>query len=256
MIYRKQGHVVRWENGTLLRVTESGAAREQDDLFECWPEPERRAHQRRAGFSLPMDRLKPVLRLPMLERVIVSRGYAEHEYGDKRWSEHTYRFHASLVHNDLRVLVDREEDLEPIAQALQRTEREREAPKHLRLAPNVTAAVLPFLQQARQTAGGVDGYGTPVTETSVNFYRPSYRIRPVRMPFNLALESTITVIDEDLPRAIALLEPVRGLTLRVLVQHRRGVHPATVTVTRIEAVANERIWYPYAAGSFGAEMMF
>ena len=253
MIYRKQGHVVRWENGTLIRVTESGAAREEGDLFECWPEA---FGGGQTILSVPTGRIACPPPNPMLERVIVSRGYAEHEYGDRRWSEHTHRFHASLVHNNLRVLVDREEDLEPIAQALQRTEREREAPKHLRLAPNVTAALLPFLDEARQTKGGVDGYGNLITESSVNFYRPSYRMRPVRMPFNLALEHETTAIDEQLPRAIALLEPVQGRTLRVLIEDERGVYPATVTVERIEAVAGERIWYPYAAGSFGAEMMF
>ncbi|HEX6087267.1 MAG TPA: hypothetical protein VF266_22240 [Thermoanaerobaculia bacterium] len=252
MIYRKQGHVVRWENGTLLRVTESGAARETGGLFECWPEPERK---RRTGFSLSMDRLKPVLRFSMLERVIVSRGYAEHEYGDRRWSEHTHRFHASIVHDHLRVLVDREEDLEPIANALQKIGREREAPRHLRLAPNVTAALLPFLEEAKQTSGGVDGYGDDITESSINFYRPSYRMRPVRMPFNLALDPGVTTIDEALPRAIALLEPVQGLTLRVLIEEERSVYPAVVTVTGIEGVAAERTWYPYGAGAYGAEIL-
>ncbi|HYC91930.1 MAG TPA: hypothetical protein VEO54_22145 [Thermoanaerobaculia bacterium] len=251
MIYRKRGHVVRWENGTLLRVTESGAAREEGALFECWPE-------RRAGFSPPLpwegDGLKPVLRFHT-ERLIVTRGYAEHEYGDNRWTEETHRFHASLVHHHLRALVDREEDFEPIASALQRAESEREAPNHLRLAPNVTAAVLPFLKQARQTAGGVDGYGNPVTETSASFYRPSYRLRPVHMPFNLGIEHGVTAIDEDLPRAVALLAPAGGLTLRVLIEDRQAVYPATISVTKIEAVARERVWYPYGAGSFGAEMM-
>jgi hypothetical protein len=251
MIYRKRGHVVRWENGTLLRVTESGAAREEAHLFECWPE-------RRVGFSPPLpwagDGLKPVLRFHT-ERLILTRGYAEHEYGDNRWSEETHRFHASLVRNNLRALVDREEDLEPIAAALQRAGDEREAPTHLRLAPNITAAVLPFLEQARQTAGGVDGYGNPVTETSVSFYRPSYRMRPVRMPFNLSLEHDVTAIDEELPRAVALLAPASGLTLRVLIEERQAVYPATVSVAKIEAVARERVWYPYGAGSFGAEMM-
>ena len=254
MIYRKQGHVVRWENGTLIRVTESGAAREEGDLFECWPERERRA-----GFSPPLpwegDGLKPVLRLHTLERLIVSRGYAEHEYGEHTWSEHTHRFHAALVRDQLRALVDRLEDLAPIAEALERAESEREAPKHLRLAPNVTAALLPFLKDARQTAGGVDGYGNPVTETSANFYRPSYRVRPVRMPFNLRLEHDVTVIDEELPRAIALLAPASGTTLRVLVEDKTSVYPSTVTVTKIAAVSDQRIWYPYGAGSFGAEMM-
>jgi hypothetical protein len=38
MIYRKQGVIARWENGTLIRVTESGVAIEEGEYFECRPE--------------------------------------------------------------------------------------------------------------------------------------------------------------------------------------------------------------------------
>jgi hypothetical protein len=75
------------------------------------------------------------------------------------------------------------------------------------------------------------------------------------MPHNLRLECDVTQIDEARPRAIALLAPADGLTLRVLVEDGPRVYPCTVRVTRIDAVSNERTWYPYGAGSFGAEMM-
>jgi hypothetical protein len=143
---------------------------------------------------------------------------------------------------------------------------EREAPARLRLAPNVTAALLPSLVglappnvRLVQTAGGVDGYGHPILETVgdpwPNWYRPSYRVRPVRMPLNLRLECAVTAIDRDRPVAVALLAPVGGLVLRVLVVDGERVYPATVRITRIDAVAAEREWYPYAGGSFGAELM-
>jgi len=109
-----------------------------------------------------------------------------------------------------------------------------------------------------QTEGGVDGYGHPIVEAESdwpNAYRPSYRMRPVRMPHNLRLECGDTAIDEHAPRAIALLAPISDLTIRVLVDDERRVYPATVPVDRISAVATERIWYPYGAGSFGAAMM-
>jgi hypothetical protein len=48
---------------------------------------------------------------------------------------------------------------------------------------------------------------------------------------------------------------VQGTTLRVLVDDGAIAYPATVRVTRIDAVASERWWYPYGGGSFGAEMM-
>lgn len=37
MIYRKRGQTVRWENGTLIRVTESGVAWEEGERFICEP---------------------------------------------------------------------------------------------------------------------------------------------------------------------------------------------------------------------------
>jgi hypothetical protein len=255
VIYRKQGSVARWENGTLIRVTECGVAIEEGELFTCHPE-------RSEGPSLLPPPPRPRIDA---ERIIVSTGIAHHQYGDRTWSEETHRFHAALVHGTLRALVDREEDALPVAEALRKAGPEREAPPRLRLAPNVTAALLPSLVgpappnvRLLQTAGGVDGYGYPIVEAAgewPNWYRPSYRIRPVRVPLNLRLECDVKEIDESRPRAIALLAPVEGLTLRVLMEEGPRVYPSTVRVTRIDAVADERVWYPYGAGSFGAEMM-
>jgi hypothetical protein len=75
------------------------------------------------------------------------------------------------------------------------------------------------------------------------------------MPLDLRLECADTQVDEDAPRAIALLAPVTGLTLRVLVEDAQRVFPATIAVTRIRAVSDDRVWYPYGGGSFGAAMM-
>ncbi|HEY0157045.1 MAG TPA: hypothetical protein VGF28_07095 [Thermoanaerobaculia bacterium] len=255
MIYRKRGAVARWEHGTLIRVTESGVAIEEGDLFTCHPEGGEEA------LAVPPPP-KPDIEA---ERVIVSRGIAHHQSGDRAWSEETRRFHAALVHGRLRALVDDEADVGPVAEALRRAGAEREAPSRLRLAPGVTAALVPSLAgiappnvRLLQTAGGVDGYGNEIVEAEgewPNWYRPSYRVRPVRMPHNLRLECDVTEIDERRPRAIALLAPVEGLTLRVLVEEGARVYPCTVRVTHIDAVSNERRWYPYGAGSFGAEMM-
>jgi hypothetical protein len=205
-----------------------------------------------------------------IERLIVTHGVADHECEGRTWSEETDRIHLSLVHGKLRALVDsttrRLDDIFPIAKALQRAEpAERDAPRTLRLEPNVTAALLPYLAgrtppdvRLVQTAGGVDGYGNPIVEAEGNWpnaWRPSYRVRPVRMPHNLRLECDDTRIDDAAPRAIALLAPVTDVRFRVLVDDHGRVYPATVTVDRIRAVATERVWYPYVAGSFGAAMM-
>ena len=70
-----------------------------------------------------------------------------------------------------------------------------------------------------------------------NWFRPSYRVRPIRKPLNLTAVSNVDDIDRDLPEAIALLAPPDGLTLRVLVDAGADVYPATVRIGRIDAVA-------------------
>ena len=286
MIYRKQGIVERWENGTHIEVRESGIAIESDDLFECKPDSSwgRPLAGRTAG-SLPAVVAEIQSMIPdgvAIERLILSRGVAHHEYGETQWREETERVHASLVRG-VRVLVDlgafpgsrphhgQTNEIESIANALSRLDvRVNEQPPRLRLAPNVTAALIPLLIDLAppnvrlvQTAGGVDGRGNPIVEATAdwpNWYRPSYRTRPVRMPLNVRMECDVTEIERERPIAVALLASVRdaasrGLSLRVLVDDGEKAWPATVRVARIDAVAGERTWYPYGGGSFGAEMM-
>lgn len=254
-IYRKRGQVVRWENGTLVRVSESGVAIEDGELFTCEPE-------RREPLVLTNERVHEAIRAIDLtiERWIVSHGIAEHEFGERTWSEETRRIHLSIVNGRIRALVDSFDDIERVSNALKRAEQqEREAPKHLVLNANVSAALLPSLPNVEQVAGGIDGKGRDIIEAQrepwPNWYRPSYRVRPIRMPLNLRLRHKETAIDPDLPRAVALLAPPDGLTVRVLIEERTRVYPSMVHVGKIEAVSENVIWYPYAGGSFGAEMM-
>ena len=254
-IYRKRGHVVRWENGTLVRVSESGIAIEDGELFTCKPE-------HRDALALNEQVLETVNAIRAIdmtiERLIVSHGIAEHEFGERTWSEETRRVHLSIVNGRIRALIDSFDDVERVANALKRADQqEREAPKHLVLAPNVSAAL--SLPNVEQVAGGIDGKGNDIVDAKnepwPNWYRPSYRVRPIRMPLNLRLRHDKTAIDPDLPRAVALLAPPDGLTVRVLIEDGARVYPGTVRVGKIEAVSENVIWYPYAGGSFGAEMM-
>lgn len=263
MIYRKHGAVVRWENGTRIRVTESGAAREAGDLFECWPiDPADISFDADAA-AAALDRVVVDAAEIRLERLILSEGHALHEYGDRRWSEHTRRLHASLTNGGLRALVDQATfdlaHLETIAEALQRAEgNEATAPQRIVLAPNVAAALLPLLPEAVQTAGGTDGYGNPVAEARgvwPNFFRPSYRFRPLRMPHNLRVDRDRSEIDPGLPRAIALLAPPERGSLRVLVVDGVRVFPSTIPVRPLVAIGPATEWYPFGAGSFGAELV-
>jgi hypothetical protein len=59
----------------------------------------------------------------------------------------------------------------------------------------------------------------------------------------------------SIPEAIALLAPVTGKTLHVLCHHQNAFFPTTLTVNKVLAVNPTTRWYPYAAGSFGAELL-
>ncbi|PYQ31160.1 MAG: hypothetical protein DMF56_04470 [Acidobacteria bacterium] len=254
-IYRKRGYVVRWENGTLVRVSESGIAIEEGELFTCEPEHREALWLSDEHVLATVETIRAID--VNIERLIVSHGIAEHEFDGRTWTEETHRVHLSIVNGRIRALIDSLDDVERVANAMKRVEQqEREAPKHLVLAPNVSAALLPSLPNVDQMAGGVDGKGHDIGETfGENWYRPSYRVRPIRMPLNLRLRTEKTGIDPDLPRAVALLAPPDGLTVRVLIDDGTRVYPATVHAGRIEAVSETVTWYPYAGGSFGAEMM-
>jgi hypothetical protein len=267
MIYRKKGQTVRWENGTLLRVSESGVAIEDGDVFTCQPSGVRQRQLPLSDVAAVAVRAATGVAALQIERLIVTHGIAEHECNGRTWTEETQRFHMSLVNGSIRALIDAEADVERIATALARAEQhERQPPPRLILAANVTAALLPSLiglappnVELFQSAGGIDGKGNDIIETNQepwpNWYRPSYRVRPVRMPLNLRIRCDVKEIERDRPVAVALLAPIEGLTLRVLVDDGARAYPATVRVARIDAVSDEAVWYPYGGGSFGAEMM-
>lgn len=267
--------MVRYENGRTIAVLEAGEAVEDGALFRCGPSgasvtiPEI-GRERVSGIANAIEQL--VSHPLKLERLIVSEGVAKHSYGDVKWEERTLRVHAAVVFRALRVLIDLGDDdladVREIASMFPRAGAERAAPSRLRLRPAVAAALLPSLVGVAppnvtlmQSGGGLDGKGAAIVEQGIaappfpNWYRPSYRVRPVRMPLNLLLKSSVEHVRDDIPIAIALLAPPDGLTLRLLCADGRDVYPATVRVTRIESADEKVRWYPYGAGSFGAEMV-
>ena len=270
--YTKRGRSIRFENGVIVRAAEAGEAREEGRFFACNP---------MEAAPLPEidgDAVQQTARRiqdaagAMLERLVVAEGIAEHRFGGIAWTENHRRIHAALVRGSLRALVDilsfDDVHVATIARALASAGAERKAPLRLRLAPHVAAALIPALLGVAppnvtlvQKAGGRDGKGQLIEERILsappwpNWYRPSYRVRPVRAPLNLSIRCEVTEIDEDLPRAVAILAPVDGLTMRVLIEERVRFYPATIRVARIDAVAAPTTFYPYGAGSFGAEMV-
>jgi hypothetical protein len=207
--YRKWGRVVRWENGTLVRVEEAGGAREENGIFLAGPIAHDVILSREDGEG-SRTRVRTIadeiLRCAQddvgIERVLVAEGVAVHECDGVRWQEETRRVHVALVRRPWRVLVD-DADVAPVASALARCEGERDfehviVPPHIDVDANCEKEQLP---------GGLDGYGRPIERRRVdgeppNFYRPSYRVRPVRKWLNV--KPIPFGVMHDAPRVLAL----------------------------------------------------
>ncbi|HEY6140532.1 MAG TPA: hypothetical protein VI670_22485 [Thermoanaerobaculia bacterium] len=217
MIYRKWGRVVRWENGTLVRVEEAGEAREENGVFFAQPIAERVAlPEVDAGWVIETARA-----IGEAERVIVTHGVALHEYGDVRWPEETRRVHVALIRKPWRVLVD-DVDVATVRNALARCEGERDF-EHLLVPAHIAspllecgghAAAVGASARLEQLAGGRDGYGRPIERHRVdgeppNFYRPSYRVRPVRRWMNVRAIPSGTV--QAAPKVLALVDGGKAL---------------------------------------------
>jgi len=275
VIYRKRGHVVRYEHGHVVRCVESGEAVEDGSVFWSRPSPSPLAPLpalRGEGDDV-VAAIEAMVRGPLfIERMIVSEGYAQHECDDICWSETTRRVHVAIAHREraLRVIIDLADfvldDVTRAVEALLLAGAEREAPPRIRLAANVGAALLPSLigtdvVDIWQSAADHDGNGQRVLEQRIatppwpNVFRPSYRFRPVRMPLHLRASARSNEIDRELPLAVALTAPVAGNVLHALCVSEGAVYPASFAIERVEAVNVTPRWYPYAAGAFGAEMM-
>jgi DNA-dependent RNA polymerase auxiliary subunit epsilon len=177
------------------------------------------------------------------ERLIVSHGTAIHQFNDVEWREETKRLYVSLTHDRIRALVDLNDfDFDLVAHIADRlalATNEREAPKRIRIAPHLAAAILPQLKGVAdlwQRAGGRDGKGQLIDEVpaskAMNWFRPSYRVRPIRKPFSLFVRCDVTVVDPTLPRAIAVIDGNR-----LLIDDGRDVYPSRVTIEHVDAAA-------------------
>jgi hypothetical protein len=270
-VYRKWGRVVRYENGVTISASEAGEAFEKDGVFQARPAGNASVSpavlHERAGRPGSQEFIEAASRAT-IERLIITAGTAIHETNGRKWTEESRRVHLGLINTPLRALIDLASFdvtiVGTIAEALARAGGERDAPKRIRLAANVSAAILPSLigeLAMEQTGGGFDGRGQRIETRAVthdappNWYRPGYAIRPVRAWLNIRA-LPFGRIDRDAPLAIAMLEPVHGTNVRVLCVDGDDVFPTTIDASHIAAVSDaEAVWYPYAAGSFGVEMM-
>lgn len=269
-IYRKRGSIVRHENGSFVRVRESGEAVEDGMLFRCAPAP--------GSADAPVvddaelrefvQRARALAEGVSIERIIATEGHAVHHFEGRSWEERTRRVHLSLTWGVHRVLIDEgafdDDALTEIVPLLARVGAARAAPARLRLAPRVMAAlsrsllgVAPPNVTLHQRGGGIDGKGNPILDSDgpewPNWYRPSYRMRPMRTAFNVVTRCSVTEVQPDLPRAVALLAPPHGLILEVLCVENDEVFPATARIVRIDAIGEAVRHYPYGAGVWAGE---
>ncbi|MGZ4811058.1 MAG: hypothetical protein ACXV7D_17165 [Thermoanaerobaculia bacterium] len=278
--YRKWGRVVRFERDSVISVEEAGEAVEDGQSFTVRPLREEVTLPVPAADVEAFGREVAAL-VPFgirIERMIVSTGIAEHEFGGERWRETSARMHLALVEpaRQLRatlelggeLLIDLPlADVRVLASALLRAGGRVKHPRHLVVAPSLAASLLPALLGVdgitlMQTAGDRDGKGARISEQIIsttdafpNWFRPSYRIRPVRMPFHLCALSSATEIDPLFPRAVAILRVLDRLRFDVLCDDGSSVFEAPITIDRVRAVGAPAAWYPYGAGAFGSEML-
>ena len=267
--YRKRGSIVRYENGALVLAREEGEAFVEGERFRCAPfDADPLPQIDPAEVRRVVRGIQEAVRAPLsIERLLVIDGIAEHRTAARTWSDVSRRVHLSIAHDAHRVLID-EGDFDfvlgDIAEALLRIGSERPCPPRIRVAARVMAALTPSLLttvppnlEIEQVAGGYDGVGDPVIRSVApdwpNVYRPSYRVRPRRAPMNVAVRCAVTEIEEGLPRAVALLAPVNGLTLRILCVDGAAVFPATARAARVDTVTPAARWFPFDGGVWAGE---
>lgn len=267
-LYRKWGRSVRREGGRLVKVDEAGEAIDDRGLFRT------RAIEETVDLRSPDARsvdaaareIESIIKPPLIvERLFVSEGVVAHECDGIHWNETSRRVHISIARPPIRALIDlaefRFEVVDRIANALVRAGEERAAPRRVRLAEHVGAALLPSAKVGKsQSAGLHDGKGQPIAERLVtseeppNWFRPSYRLRPRRAWLHLRIDS-FGRLDREVPEAIALLAPIGDRMMRVLCIDGDRVYPTSIRIARLAAARPTSTWYPYGAGAFGAEMM-
>jgi hypothetical protein len=238
-----------------------------------------------------------------IERLVAISGLSAHEFRagqeHNRWNETAARLHVSVAHRGkgLRLLLDIGsskppdldfsefseplEALNAIAPALKPTRCST-----LRLRPAVAAALWPALME-NQPAGQAldfvqktseimpfDGKGRHVVEGSLsrfrrsaewpNFFRPSYRVRPLRAPLGIDLHLPHKSTANEVFDALALLAPCRtsddSIRADLLCRDPQGRSFAATAVMKSEtwkaAIAGtgeQARWYPFSGGSFGRE---
>ena len=190
--------------------------------------------------------------------MVLVEGVAIHETNGVTWTERTRRMHLSIVKPPFRMLVDQASfDVDQsLLELFGRIEGRREPPPRMTLAPRVSAAILHALpiSLAQRAGEHPDGQGRPVETLAAegqppNWYRPSYRVRPIRAWFNL-MALPFGKLDGGAPRAMARLGGDD-----VLCVDGDRVYATALNPRRVLAVGGAAEWYPFGAGVWGADIL-
>jgi hypothetical protein len=289
------------ERAAFVTVRESGIAEERNGVFTVraapWGElasPQLHADALHALVASVHARVAAPLRI---ERLVATHGAARHAFADERgsreWSDEAARLHISIVSATLplRVLLDLGSttadaidlaDLEVAAHALAIARpHSLEQNADVVLEPSVAAPLLlllareqqrsiPQLIEQRECAEmPLDGEGVPVRDSAItagallpNVFRPSYRHRPIRLPFHLAMREHGVMRPAPF-EAVALTAPPRmeGTTLRLhalllATDESTAVHAVcSFDVRSIVAAAAPLRWYPIEGGALGSALL-
>lgn len=294
-VYRKAGETLRAEKSrgglVFLSISEHGVAKEEGRRFVCRPTEETTAVK--APNSDELHELVRRLDSLEVERMTVLSGRAAHHFQagsiEHQWSETFARLHLSIIDSSarLRVTIDLggaamdEIDLavvDEVADVFRQLTRIESTDGAVLLQPQVAAALWPVLvmepgalplEQTTHPKFRRDGDGEEIERVGItsppwpNRYRPSYRSRPVPMPFHIRPRARGERSGAEI-EALGLIEPfhlVRGRIKASLLCRQSGRSfpaqfslPLEQFIRRIRFVGDQRQWFPYAAGSYGGEV--
>jgi hypothetical protein len=284
----------RWRNRrALVRLEEHGVAEEEGRLFRCSSSGEPLSPLALPD-EAPLLEMEEAIATGAsgLERLTIVSGRAVHSCGTRQWEDVHVRVHVALVASGRRVLLDAggtgsadiDTDLILGVGSAVRACSGAHASGAVRLHPSVSAQIWPALilsfaqrpapspltlEQGEHPGYGIDGVGQPIqrfplfdgksvtnAERWPNRFRPSYRVRPLRAAFHLRAELPVA---ETLPEreAIGTTTPLvvsEGRVRGELLCRDGALVKLDAAISDLRRGGREERWYPYAAGSWGAEI--
>ena len=263
--YRKWGRTVRFERDSVVHATERGEAIEDGARFHARPlNDDIEIPDVAEDVEAFAKKIRSLIDV-QIERLIVTAGVTEHDFEGIRWRETSARVHIDINNGHQRTKLDlggntladiRLDDVRISARALAHVSGQREQPESCVIAPHVSAVLLPIMGlKLMQTSRGRDGKGAEIEELVLdhppfpNWFRPSYRVRPVRMPFHMRVDDFGT-IPANAPRIVALLSAGQ-----VLCDDGASVFAMTIRIDQVKAAGPPAGWYPHLAGTFGHEIL-